>query len=84
MWEEHPACQKAQAAGMGVGLLLWFLVVVGYSIRNEDWALLRFSMIAGAVLAVVAVASWAGAKLIRRIRAARSSPALAASNDRTK
>jgi len=40
MWEEHPAYQKAQAAAIGVGLVLLLVAGVVYCVSERDWHLL--------------------------------------------
>lgn len=73
MWEEHPTYQKAQAAGIVVGLALWFVILGIYAVRKPDWALLQFCVIAVGVLAFLPVSLWCGGKLVRWFRARPSS-----------
>lgn len=65
MWEEHPAYQKAQAAGIGIGLVLLLLAGVVYCVSERDWRLLaQVLLIAGSGVFCLALLSFAARLLV--------------------
>jgi hypothetical protein len=66
MWEEHPEYQKAQAAAIGVGLILLLASGVVYCVSERDWHLLaQVLLFAGALVFCLALLSLTARLLVR-------------------
>jgi len=66
MWEEHPSYQKAQAAALGVGLVLLLLAGVAYCVSAQNWSLLgQLLLMAGSLVFSVALLSLTARLLVR-------------------
>ena len=66
MWEEHPAYQKAQAAAIGVGLVLLLLAGVVRCVSERNWDLLgQVLLFAGGLLFCLALMSFTARLLVR-------------------
>lgn len=66
MWEEHPAYQKAQAAAIGIGLILLFIAGVVYCVSERDWHSLSLVLLfAGGLVFCLALLSLAARLVVR-------------------
>jgi hypothetical protein len=66
MWEEQPAYQKAQAAAIGVGLLVLLVAEVTFCVLDRDWHLLaQVLLLAGALVFCLALLSLTARLLVR-------------------
>jgi len=66
MWEEHPAYQKAQAAAIGVGLVLLLLGGIVYCVSERNWPLLgQVLLFAGSFVFCVALLSFTARLIVR-------------------
>jgi hypothetical protein len=67
MWEEHPAYQKAQAAAIGVGLVLLLLAGIVYCVSERNWPLLGQVLLFAGTLVLCLVLLSLTARLLVRI-----------------